>query len=269
MKERSAIAALAIEDFPFSEWLQPPPLIENPTDGSLMVLVPGGAFRAGEDGSSNVDLPAFYLGIHPVTNLQFFQFAKSAGCSKTGVGWHKGKYPKRQESHPIMISDFEDAEAYCVWAGLRLPRELEWEKAARALDGRKYPWGNDQRMGNGREVFPKSTSPGWQDPLGCSPWGLYGMCGNIREWCGAWDRQQPLASFKGGGLHAGQTGQHHARSRDWIIHAMVTGKLIIGALTPESLSGFAFRVARNLASQNTLDTLHSTLNLPPPTHNRT
>jgi len=126
--------------------LQLPPVVENAKDGSLMVLIPAGKFLAGGAGSDEgggvfeVELAAFYLAVHPVTNGQYGRFVKATGhrVPDNKVWQEEGK-----SWHPVTNVSWDDARAYCVWAGLRLPGELEWEKGARWVDGRKYPWGNE------------------------------------------------------------------------------------------------------------------------------
>jgi len=200
----------------------------NPLDGALMVYVPEGPFLMGsKDGKADetperdVFLDAFWLYQTEVTNAQFAIFvaatthrtsAEESGQSRVffddirGAYWAAPEGPDSdltgRENHPVLHVSWFDADAYCSWAGGRLPTEAEWEKAARGSDGRDFPWGNS--LGTAESVnFCDGNCPAkWADtsqddgyemaapvgsfPSGASPYGALDMAGNVWEWVADW-----------------------------------------------------------------------------------
>lgn len=167
---------------------------EAPTIADYMVEIPTGPFTLGNDNSDaneapaqEMDLPTFMIDAFEVTNAEFATFADAAGFvtfreqEGSPQNWRSG-YAEGKDNHPVVFVTFEDAQAFCEWAGKRLPTEFEWEKAARGPDGYLYPWGDEYDPGlvNGKDSGLRGTTAvGSYPPNGYE---LFDMAGNVKEW---------------------------------------------------------------------------------------
>ncbi|WP_374689380.1 formylglycine-generating enzyme family protein [Promineifilum sp.] len=161
-----------------------------------LVRVPGGPFPYGETPVEHLDLPTFHIGRTPVTNAAYKRFLDANPDHRVpflddGDAWPYNwdpvarLYPAGRDDHPVVLVSWDDARAFCGWAGLRLPTEQEWEKAARGVDARRYPWGDDDADpalanygGNAGETTPVEV----YSPDSDSPYGAADMAGNVWEW---------------------------------------------------------------------------------------
>ncbi len=166
----------------------------DPRDLDKMVDVPGGEFEYSEEGELTYVM-AYRIGRYPVTNAQYARFLAAHPSHPVPYleevwaepyNWdpHTRVYPEEKANHPVVLVSWEDACAYCEWAGVRLPTEMEWEKAARGEDGRAYPWGDtfSSDRANVREGGVGSTTPVGVYPDGASPYELLDCAGNVWEW---------------------------------------------------------------------------------------
>jgi serine/threonine-protein kinase len=158
--------------------------------GIEWIEIPAGEFLYGEKKEKQYIRKPFLIGKYPITNAQYKRFLDGNPSHPVPSGWDKAKrmYPLGRQNHPVVNVSWEDAGAFCAWAGCRLPTEVEWEKAARGTDGRTYPWGNDWVGGkycNSSEAGIGDTTPVDEFPEGVSPYGAWEMAGNVWEWTGS------------------------------------------------------------------------------------
>ena len=127
----------------------------------------------------------------PVTNADYAEFLED----------HHNRFPEEEKDHPVVSISFFEAESYANWLGKELPTEEEWEKAARGVDGRLYPWGNHfeaEKANSANDEFQR-TSQVRAHASGASPFGCLGMCGNVWEWTQSkWSDSGPFIVQKGG-----------------------------------------------------------------------
>ncbi|MEZ4864590.1 MAG: SUMF1/EgtB/PvdO family nonheme iron enzyme [Caldilineaceae bacterium] len=170
--------------------------IGDPRDLDELVTIPAGEFSMGSEKYDDekpihrVALDQYAISKYPVTNAQYQRFVEATGHAPPRY-WHAGKPAPWQATQPVIHVDWHDAQAYCRWLSqawgktVRLPTEAEWERAARGVDGREWPWGNafdPNRANTNEERGDWTTTPVGMYPLGASPDGLLDMAGNVWEW---------------------------------------------------------------------------------------
>jgi serine/threonine-protein kinase len=151
------------------------------TDDTLgeMAFVAAGPFLHGPE-KQDIQINGFYIDVTEVTNEAYEAFAKATG-HPLPPGYERGK-----PGIPIVNVTIDDARAYATWAGKRLPTEQEWQKAARGMDGRVFPWGDlatpsranvlDNPDDSGHNIVSADAFR-----VGRSPYLVLQMIGNVRE----------------------------------------------------------------------------------------
>jgi formylglycine-generating enzyme required for sulfatase activity len=149
-----------------------------------LVAVPAGTYVLGEPGEERaVALAAFRIGRFPVANAHVRAFADATGHPVTNRLAARLADPQLAD-HPATEVTFDDALAFCAWAGARLPSGAEWEAAARGPDGRPWPWGPtfDEERCACVEAGAGWTAPVRAHPDGAAPCGAEQLAGNVWEW---------------------------------------------------------------------------------------
>ena len=165
-----------------------------------------GSDDAGDVGSRpavKIYLDAFFIDKFEVTNEMYDACVYAVKCRPP---MQKGSVTRNTyfanpvyANYPALYVDWKMANAYCKWRGARLPTEAEWEKAARGTDGRIYPWGNsepDCSLTNHAGCVG-DTTPVDQQEKGQSPYGVFGMSGNVWEWTSSLFRPYPYNATDG------------------------------------------------------------------------
>ena len=186
-----------------------------------MVFVPEGIFWMGCNAElpycasewsplHQVNVASFWIDVYEVTVLEYASCVESGVCSEPNVTSDEcnnvvvderradtNNWISRAQrtNHPINCVDWHQAKMYCEWVGKRLPTEAEWEKAARGIDGRTYPWGNEpsdcnyavtRTIEEGSGCGQNLTWPVGSKIDGASIYGTLDMAGNVAEWTADW-----------------------------------------------------------------------------------
>lgn len=164
-------------------------------DGAPAQLIPGGSFVMGDDENSprrQVYVDSFYIDRYEVTTARYAKFLAATGSVNPPDDWELVDVRVHGEM-PVTGVDWNDANAYCAWAGRRLPSETEWERAARGDDARRFPWGNAAATldrANYANASPETYGGGLTavgaHPTGASPYGVDDLAGNVMEWAADW-----------------------------------------------------------------------------------
>lgn len=175
--------------------------------GPEMTLVSGGQYKVGWGGekATALEKPERTVWLHPFYVDKFEvaneDYAKFLDTSKHPAPphWKEGKLPEGQGKHPVSNVSWDDAKAYCDWAGKRLPTEAEWEAAARGAEGHLYPWGPEWAEGKANTFAAGKGGPvavGTFAEKGPSQ--TYDQAGNVWEWTSSDGAAAGTKIIKGG-----------------------------------------------------------------------
>lgn len=257
----------------------------------------------GEGPARQVRIAPFRIDAHAVSNAKFATFAEETGyrteaealgwsyvfsgflpaalrrvsprvestpwwCAVQQADWRHPEGPGStiddRADHPVVHISWHDAQAYCRWAGTRLPTEAEWEYAARGgLTGARYPWGDELDPGGefqcniwrGRFPTKNTAADGYRgtapvDAFPANGFGLHNMSGNVWEWCADWWSTDISSAGSRVNPAGPPTGTARViRGGSYLCHDSYCTRYRVAARTantPDSASGHAgFRCARN------------------------
>lgn len=166
-----------------------------------MITIPKGEFIMGslegaidEKPRRTVSLEAYQINQYEVTQFDYAEFVKATRHRSPLSRYVKNIQSFNHPNQPVVYVTWEDADGYCRWRGERLPTEAEWEKAARGLQGATWPWPGELNpvFANfiGKEDKNNYTAIVGSYEKDKSPFGLYDMSGNVREWVQDWYEEQ-------------------------------------------------------------------------------
>ena len=182
----------------------------SPNDGAVMVFVPAGDFEMGSNDGNNDEQPVhtvyldgFWIDQTEVTNAMYTKCVADGTCQKpasTNSSSHSSYYGNSEfDDYPVIYVDWNMANAYCSWAGRRLPTEVEWEKAARGTQAFTYPWGNASPnsglLNYNQNVYDTMKVGQYTD--GASIYGALDMAGNVWEWVSSLYQSYPYDAHDG------------------------------------------------------------------------
>ncbi|MDZ7290911.1 MAG: formylglycine-generating enzyme family protein [candidate division KSB1 bacterium] len=137
-------------------------------DAGDLVRVEGGVLIDSTNPGRQIVVPPFLIDKYEVTNAQYARFRP------------EHQFPERQEDFPVTNITWEEAAAYAKWAGKELPTEAEWQLAAGAADGRRFPWGSERRFPKTKGAYELNRVGSFRENI--SPAGCFDMEGNVWEW---------------------------------------------------------------------------------------
>jgi formylglycine-generating enzyme required for sulfatase activity len=132
-----------------------------------------------------LSLVAFWIDQTEVTNAQYAHCVNAGKCTRPINTDHFNN--SDYTNHPVVYVNWDQAKAYCLWAGRELPTEAQWEKAARGTGAFTYPWGEGIDCSRANYLGCKNdTTPAGSHESGKSPYGAYDMAGTVWEWVNDW-----------------------------------------------------------------------------------
>lgn len=263
-------------------------------EGDMVTIMAGTFLRGSLPGDGDPDeepqrvlyLDGFRLDRQEVTNRRYRAFLQATGhrtpehcCDPSYNLWDGYEIDASRLDHPVVNVDWHDAEAFCRWDGKRLPREAEWERAARGTHGRRFPWSDlwDRTRANGasywanqdlltveaakawwaeegaallnqEEAHGLATLPEQALPLGATPEGLVHLAGNVWEWVADWYDPAYYAVAPERNPPGPASGEYKVlRGGSWLNHqAFLRGAVRDGSRPTMRNHGTGFRCAQDL-----------------------